>query len=272
MSSTPSDEEKLRYTPPPSASAFRNARGPGFARRTVEEIVQYELESETSKTAQPRDLSLSIDDITPDNEDAMGDDMISNRGPGETAMPLRTERRAPTFNGQGTHLRQYFNDFETLADVHKLARVDYVRKALEYIRVEDYDLWKQISDQVGTDWEMFKKKIAPFYVGADDDRKHCMRDIEKICETQALQRSVSRSEFSEFYRKFFTIATYLVSKERLSEREVSRLLINSFNLAIRSKIRAQLQATDPNHHPDDAWSSSEVVAAIHIVLASSVED
>ncbi|KAF5341157.1 hypothetical protein D9611_006049 [Ephemerocybe angulata] len=96
--------------------------------------------------------------------------------------------------------------------------------------------------------------------------------LERACETFASRNAVSRDDFSDFYRKFYTIATYLETNSRLSSREASRLLLNAFHLDLRNQIHSQLRAVKPSHHPDDPFPVSDIVDAINIVLAVSSVD
>ncbi|KAF6750049.1 hypothetical protein DFP72DRAFT_1140045 [Ephemerocybe angulata] len=122
------------------------------------------------------------------------------------------------------------------------------------------------------DWAKFKAQIAKFYAGADHERRYTVADLERLCETFGARTSVSRDDFSDFYRKFYTIATYLETNGRLSSREESRLLLNVFHLDLRNQIRSQLRAVKPSHHPDDPFPVSDIVDAINIVLAISSVD
>ncbi|KAJ2912850.1 hypothetical protein MD484_g7577, partial [Candolleomyces efflorescens] len=187
-------------------------------------------------------------------------------------MPARNERRAPSFNGTGAFLPQFFRDFEVAANRAGLDTDRWLLKVLDYARVEDYDLWKQVSEQPRMTWEDFKKQIGKFYAGADDERKYTLIDLEQLCETTSAKSSMTRSDFSDLYRKFYTIVTYLKSKDRLSDREASRQLLLALNLDLRRRVRAQLRAMEPTHYPDDPWTIQQIVDAANIVLATSAAE
>lgn len=186
-------------------------------------------------------------------------------------MPMRSERRAPSFNGQGPHLRNFFNDFETVALGHRLTEDDWITKCLDYVAVDEFELWNRVAMEGGT-WTAFKTRIASFYASADDNRTHTIRDLETLTEKFAEKSAVTSADFSTFYRKFYMMVAYLQSKSRLSAGEAYRLLMNSFNPTLRRALRTQLQLTDPNHHPDDAWTIAQVVKAIQIVIASQPDE
>jgi hypothetical protein len=181
-------------------------------------------------------------------------------------MPARNERRAPNFNGTGAFLPQFFRDFEVIAVAAGLDTSKWVLKVL------DYDLWKQVSEQPRITWDEFKKQIGKFYAGANDERKYTISDLEQLCETTSAKISLSRSAFSDLYRKFYTIVTYLKSKDRISDREASRQLLLALNLDLRRRVRAQLRAMEPTHYPDDPWTISQIVDAANIVLATSASE
>lgn len=147
-----------------------------------------------------------------------------------------------------------------------------MKTTLEYARAEDYNLWKDIISETGTAWTQFKIKVSEFYAGADADHKHTITDLEHLCEKTSDKSRLSGAEFSEFYRKLYIIASYLKSKDRMSNREASHHLISAFSPDIRRHVRAQLRAEDPSHHPDDPWTAAKVVDAARIVLASSSDD
>ncbi|KAJ2936406.1 hypothetical protein H1R20_g690, partial [Candolleomyces eurysporus] len=187
-------------------------------------------------------------------------------------MPARNERRAPSFNGSGAFLPQFFRDYEAVATAAGLDTALWLSKVLDYARVEDYDLWKQVSEKPNLTWDEFKKEIAKFYAGADDERKYTISDLEQLCETTSAKVSLTRSDFSNLYRKFYTIVTYLKSKDRISDREASRQLILALNLDLRRRVRAQLRAMEPTHYPDDPWTIAQIVDAANIVLATSASE
>ncbi|KAF5323887.1 hypothetical protein D9611_008277 [Ephemerocybe angulata] len=188
------------------------------------------------------------------------------------SMPLRNERRAPRFDGHGAYLAQFFRDFETVAVAAGLENRQWITRVMDYAPAVDYELWKSIAAKPNMTWATFKSEIAKFYAGADHERRYTVADLERLCETFGARTSVSRDDFSDFYRKFYTIATYLETKSRLSSREESRLLLNAFHLDLRNQIRAQLRAVKPSHHPDDPFPVSDIVDAINIVLAISSVD
>ncbi|KAF6761017.1 hypothetical protein DFP72DRAFT_881994 [Ephemerocybe angulata] len=187
-------------------------------------------------------------------------------------MPLRNERRAPKFDGHGAYLSQFFRDFETVAYAAGLPDDEWITKVIDYVPVEEYELWRSVGRQPKTHWAKFKTDIAKFYAGADHERKYTVSDLERVSETFASKTSVSRADFSDFYRKFYTIATYLKDKERLSSREAARLLLNALHLDLRNQVRAQLRAMHPSHHPDDPFPVTDIVDAVNIVLATSSAD
>ncbi|KAF6745212.1 hypothetical protein DFP72DRAFT_1091838 [Ephemerocybe angulata] len=187
-------------------------------------------------------------------------------------MPLRNEHRAPRFDGHGAYLAQFFRDFETVAVAAGLENRQWITRVMDYAPAVDYELWKSIAAKPNMTWTTFKSEIAKFYAGADHERRYTVADLERLCETFGARTSVSRDDFSDFYRKFYTIATYLETNGRLSSREESRLLLNAFHLDLRNQIRSQLRAVKPSHHPDDPFPVSDIVDAINIVLAISSVD
>ncbi|KAJ2934660.1 hypothetical protein H1R20_g2455, partial [Candolleomyces eurysporus] len=187
-------------------------------------------------------------------------------------MPRRNERRAPSFNGSGAFLPQFFRDFENIAHTNGLPEDQYLSKVLDYARVDDYDLWKQLTEETGATWDSFKKHVARFYSGADDDRRHTVSDLNRLCEAMATRQKVSRAEFSEFYRKFYTMVTYLQQHSKLLDQEVSDMLLRSFNFTLRCAVEAKLDATHPSHHPDDPYELKQLVDAIELVLAKTARE
>ncbi|KAF5320551.1 hypothetical protein D9611_010682 [Ephemerocybe angulata] len=283
-SRTPLDDTSGQHsrpaTPPPSISQLAAQRAVG-ARAPLKPRAAFAgpaahdeshpafVSAYFSSSDEPSDV---LKKSTSTHLDIMGDTSNSNEYVPIVPMPLRNERRAPVFNGHGAYLAQFFRDFETITRAAQLSESEWLVKILDYTRVDDYDLWSSIGATADMTWTKFKSDISKFYTGADDERRHTVSDLERLCDALSVKATVSRAEFSDFYRKFYTMVTYLENKNRISGREASRLLINAFPPVQKQAIRAQLQATTPSHHPDDPWSTKEVVAAIHIVLATSAAD
>ncbi|KAF8800130.1 hypothetical protein BYT27DRAFT_7072743, partial [Phlegmacium glaucopus] len=71
-----------------------------------------------------------------------------------------------------------------------------------------------------------------------------------------------------YQRSFLSIAEYLKSESKLSEREINSLFIKGLEKTFKTEVMAQLKAENPWHRAGDPYSIKEVASAAIYILAS----
>ncbi|KAF7372682.1 hypothetical protein MVEN_00131500 [Mycena venus] len=112
----------------------------------------------------------------------------------------------------------------------------------------------------------FRAAIFRLYPDADPERRHSLGDLESLVKRFSNTSSPSRAVFLDFYRRFFTISSYLCSRDRLSVGEQSRLLFQAVPLAISPAVQLRLRIVCPGVHPHDPYALDDLRAAIDFVL------
>ena len=78
----------------------------------------------------------------------------------------------------------------------------------------------------------------------------------------------SQADLGVYLREFESIALYLLCKERLSESEQSCWFLDGFSPEFKSALLHRLSLLDLNHHPEDPWTTDEILLqAKHILMA-----
>ena len=63
------------------------------------------------------------------------------------------------------------------------------------------------------------------------------------------------------------ITTFLKSKQRLTDREISIYFMEGLDSKFRAKVQGQLKAEEPKHHADDPFTLAQILAAALLILS-----
>ncbi|KAI0364808.1 hypothetical protein BV20DRAFT_1039235 [Pilatotrama ljubarskyi] len=192
--------------------------------------------------------------------------MAENRPP----MPARGHTTAPTFDpSQPRTLRRFFQDIETLFERSGI-ETDPARKSwvVRYLPIDVSDLCESLPEYANEDktYEDFKKAVIALYPGAGEDRKFAVADVENLVAKRAAVPIANISELSAYYRDFFSMTSYLMKHNRLSESEQSRLFVRGIAPPLRDQVSQRLQLKLPDHYPDDPYKLEEIYDAAKFVL------
>ena len=181
-------------------------------------------------------------------------------------MPGRSHPSAPKFTGVPTHLDIFFDELEMLSQACKLTTEQRIRWTVLYAPAEDYELWKHAAQLTGDNWEWFTAQIYSFYPGSDDDRRYRLADLETLSTRQQSKTMETLEDLGTYYREFCKIWYFLRSRDRVSDREASKLFILGFNSSFRIRLEEQLKLQNPRHHRDDPFGFSELYDTAIFVL------
>ncbi|KAI0369557.1 hypothetical protein BV20DRAFT_903556, partial [Pilatotrama ljubarskyi] len=139
---------------------------------------------------------------------------------------------------------------------------------VRYLPIDVSDLCESLPEYANEDktYEDFKKAIIALYPGAGEDRKFAVADVENLVAKRAAVPIANISELSAYYRDFFSMTSYLMKHNRLSESEQSRLFVRGIAPPLRDQVSQRLQLKLPDHYPDDPYKLDEIYDATKFVL------
>jgi hypothetical protein len=185
-------------------------------------------------------------------------------------MPARGDRSAPRFDPQQPReLRRYFADLDFAFTRAAIAeRAEMKKQACRYVDVDTADLWESISEYANqqSTYEDFVKAVHALYPGSEEERKWSVADMDKLVGERSRLGVHSLGDLGEYYRQFYTITTFLRSKQRLSEAEQSRAFVRGFQPDLWVRISQRLQLKLPDHFPDDPYTLDAIHEAARYVL------
>ena len=189
-------------------------------------------------------------------------------------MPGRGHSAAPKFEGDSKLLNRFFEDVEQTCATHGVDDVaELIRWTIYYVAQSEEDIFKGVEDENRVTFELYKEAIRKDYPGSDDDRKYSRDDLNALVSQYQVQGVVDREAVGAFYRKYRTIASYLVKKNRLSTGDRNRLFLTGFPPDVRADMKARLTFKQPDVHPEDGYDIEHIKeAAIYAIAGMAAED
>ena len=134
-------------------------------------------------------------------------------------MPMSNSRDAPRFSSEPNAFDYFFEDVAELASRANLADADAIKWAIRYAGSES-ECWRQLSTIVpAPTFNEFKEEVRKVYPHLSTTRRYTHEDLERLIERTRDYRDMTRDDFGDYYRRFITYTAYLLSNNRLSERE-----------------------------------------------------
>jgi hypothetical protein len=190
--------------------------------------------------------------------------------PAVTPMPARGDRAAPRFDPQQPReLRRYFADLDfAFGRAGITDETEKKKHACRYVNVDTADLWESITEYSNAQktYEDFVKATHGLYPGSEEERKWSVADMDKLVGERSRLGVLSLGDLGDYHRQFYTITTFLRSKQRLSAAEQSRAFVRGFQPELWSRISQRLQLKLPDHFPDDPYDLVEIHEAAQFVL------
>ncbi|KAF7800245.1 hypothetical protein EIP86_011492 [Pleurotus ostreatoroseus] len=185
------------------------------------------------------------------------------------AMPARGERSAPTFDPTNPRtLRRFFEDLEILFARCQINTDDEKKRFIRtYVPIEVSDQWETLPEcGAGFTYAQFRDKIKELYPNASESRKWQRREMLDLVE-KIYARGIGTSEdWAEFYREYYAITTYLITKDKCSKDEQGRKLLEALRQPLLDNVKLRLQIKVQNHEPDAAYSLKDINEAVLWVL------
>ena len=119
---------------------------------------------------------------------------------------------------------------------------------------------------VGKTYLDFKLAVLSMYPAVSEDRHFAITDLDRLIGETTRIGIHSLADLADFYWKFFSITTFLISKNQLSEQEQSNSFLRGFQPSLLAAIENCLQLKLPDHDRDDHYKLSDIKAAAEYVL------
>ena len=192
---------------------------------------------------------------------------MSTTATGFRAMPGHTSKDAPSFSGRAKDLRDFFMQFEDLADSCGLTSAEKCHAVLRYVDSDTKELWASLPEFETSDYDILKTRITDEYPGADRGAQYTHHDLENVVLRYVDQDISTETEFVEYSHKFHPVAAWLVKNKKISEREHDKLFWQGIPRLVQQEITMQFQISDPKGFDCTAYPDFEkVICAGRAVL------
>ncbi|KAJ7927302.1 hypothetical protein B0H13DRAFT_2556765, partial [Mycena leptocephala] len=166
------------------------------------------------------------------------------------SMPSRGDRNAPTFEStKPRELPRYFSDVEYQFTRCNITDNDEKKShATRFLSVRDADAWEALTEffTPTNTYAEFKDAVLNLYPGTAPGKKYSLADLDTLVGAHARTGIHSRGDFSEFYRDFSTISTYLIKQGELSPKDQTSAFRRAMQPdSLRESINLQLRIMKP---------------------------
>jgi hypothetical protein len=111
-------------------------------------------------------------------------------------------------------LQCYFKELELLfGPAQVVDNTEKKKHACQYVNIDTADLWEAIPEfNVTKTFDEFKSAIFKLYHGSESKRKWTIADMDKLVGEQLRMGILDVSDLRNYYRVFYTITQFLLTK------------------------------------------------------------
>ena len=185
-------------------------------------------------------------------------------------MPMSNSRDAPRFSSDPNAFEYFFEDVKELVTRAGLQDADAIKWALRYASSES-ESWRHIAclapgvDPAPT-FDEFKEEVRKVYPHLSTTRRYTHEDLERLIARTREYLDMTRDDFGEYYRRFITYTAYLLSNDRLSNRERNAYYLRGFPQPIHTRILQRLTIKKPDVLPDEGYEFQDIHDAASFIL------
>ena len=146
-------------------------------------------------------------------------------------IPARGHSTAPKFDPtQPRELRRYFAELDMLFTACSITDDELKKRhTCRYVDIDTSELWESLPEYAaGTSLDNFRKAVHKLYPGSEDERKWSISDMDKLVGKQLRVGIFDANDLGVYYRSFYNITQFLLTKNRISEAEQSRAFVCGF--------------------------------------------
>ncbi|GLB43661.1 putative integrase core domain containing protein [Lyophyllum shimeji] len=187
-------------------------------------------------------------------------------------MSARGHPTAPTFSTNGPELLRFFEDLEFLFSDCNIAD-DQMKKryTVRYVDVATNDLWINLDEYANPrTYAEWKTAVVALYPGTSQDRRYTMADLDLLVGERNRLGIYSVDDLAAFHRTFLTITSFLISRQRFTERERDQQYKRAFRDEFWNQIQRRLEILFPNHDLDTPYSMANIKASAEYLLQAGI--
>jgi hypothetical protein len=191
-------------------------------------------------------------------------------------MPSVNSREAPRFREDASGFELFFDDVSEHATRAGISEQEAIKWAIRYAGLEG-EAWKYVECQIGNNattaaFQTFRDQVRQCYPTLSASRRYTNHDLAGLVQRTSELRDMDREELGKYYRRFLPITSYLISENRLSERERNTAYIKGLPHPIRICVMHRLSIIKPDVIPGDGYEFADAhKAALFVTEAGSLE-
>jgi hypothetical protein len=191
-------------------------------------------------------------------------------------MPSVNSREAPRFREDASGFELFFDDVNEHATRAGISEQEAIKWALRYAGIEG-EAWKYVECQTGNNaaaaqFQVFRDEVRHCYPNLSITRRYTNHDLAGLVQRTSELREMDREELGKYYRRFLPITSYLISEDRLSERERNTAYLKGLPHPIRIRVMHRLSIVKPDVVPGDGYEFADAhKAALFVTEAGSLE-
>jgi hypothetical protein len=178
-------------------------------------------------------------------------------------MPMRGTKEAPkTFKGKYTEVENFINRYERLLLKNQVtSNKEHCEYITEYCCPNVSNFIKASSHYHTPNWLGLKAEILKYY-NADRARQRYRPSDMLACVKAARERSCySLSQWKKYYIKFNSIAGFLVSRGKITQREYAAYFWHGIPKELQQILENKLLAAEPNRDMSEPYDINTIRAA-----------
>jgi len=113
--------------------------------------------------------------------------------------------------------------------------IQRIRKSIYYLDYDTSNLWQCINT-TNTTWPSFKKSVLSYYLECDPTFLYTLSDLYNIVSATIQKGIQNVLDFSEYYRNFIWVYTYLSEHDKIGVFIAQPLFISAFDQNLQDKI------------------------------------
>ncbi|KAF8064461.1 hypothetical protein FPV67DRAFT_1419763 [Lyophyllum atratum] len=183
-------------------------------------------------------------------------------------MPARGAPTAPVFSQNGPELNRFFDDLEALLQESGITDGENQKTyACRYVDMDTYTLWTNLTEYPApTTYAEWKKAVLALYPGTSQDRRYSMHDLDLLTGERNRAGIYSLEDLASYYRSFLSISVFLISRNRLTDRERDHQFKRGFRDEFWARIAHRLEIVQPNHDLETPYSMDTIKTAAEYIL------
>jgi hypothetical protein len=172
--------------------------------------------------------------------------MSSNTFTGPAAMLGPCLAKAPYFSGQQKDsLAEFLQEYDTLADGHKLSGQEKVECILWYIPLPLRNFWQSLNGFGAGDQAAFHTALERIYPDTAAATCYTRNSLMDFIDVSSRSRMCDEDDVVEYYQHFLILSNLLHQAQELSDCKRDIVFLQGFHPDIHERLSSHLFTMDP---------------------------